>query len=129
MLLVDTSVLILTSRSDVSLEELFPFDEFAICLPIVQEVLQGTRNERVFRLVRDSLLALPILENPMSEDVFVEAAHIYHTGRKLGFTIRSANDCLIAACAIRAAVPLLHADRDFDTIARFTSLEARNVMQ
>jgi predicted nucleic acid-binding protein len=31
-------------------------------------------------------------------------------------------DCLIGAIAIRADVPLLHADADFDLLARHTSL-------
>ncbi len=31
-------------------------------------------------------------------------------------------DCLVAAIAIRADVPVLHADRDFDTLARHTDL-------
>ncbi len=44
-----------------------------------------------------------------------------------GFTIRSPFDCLIAACAIRNGVSLLHSDRDFNTIARFTRLQSRYV--
>ena len=31
-------------------------------------------------------------------------------------------DCLIAAHGIRREVPLLHADRDFDALARHTPL-------
>ena len=41
--------------------------------------------------------------------------------------IRSSVDCLIAACAIRNGVPILHSDRDFDAIARFTPLQSRYV--
>ena len=32
-------------------------------------------------------------------------------------------DCLIAAVAIRADVPVLHRDGDFDVLARHTELE------
>ena len=35
-----------------------------------------------------------------------------------GLPVRSANDCLIAACAIEANEPLLARDRDFAQIAR-----------
>ena len=63
----------------------------------------------------------------MSIEVFEEAAEIYRTGRVTGFTIRSPYDCLIAAVAIRNAIELLHSDRDFNTIARFTRLQSRYV--
>jgi predicted nucleic acid-binding protein len=73
------------------------------------------------------MFALILVESPLSVEVFEEAAQIYRTGRATGFTIRSALDCLIAACAIRNGVPLLHSDRDFNTIARFTRLQSRYV--
>ncbi len=47
--------------------------------------------------------------------------------RMNGITIRSANDCLIAASAILNRIELLHADRDFDYIAGITNLQARNI--
>jgi predicted nucleic acid-binding protein len=73
------------------------------------------------------LFAAQILESPMPLAVFEEAADIYRTGRAIGFSIRSGHDCLIAAIAIRNAVELLHSDRDFNTIARFTRLQSRYV--
>jgi len=36
--------------------------------------------------------------------------------------VRRLIDCLIAAVAIRADVPVLHADTDFDVLARRTAL-------
>ena len=42
---------------------------------------------------------------------------LYARCRWQGITIRSPNDCLIAACAVEAGEPLLHADRDFERIA------------
>ena len=50
------------------------------------------------------------------------AALLYARCRWRSITIRSPNDCLIAACAIEAEQPLLHADRDFERIA---SIEPR----
>jgi predicted nucleic acid-binding protein len=32
------------------------------------------------------------------------------------------NDCLIAAVAMRADLPVLHADKDFDALAEHTAL-------
>jgi hypothetical protein len=40
-----------------------------------------------------------------------------------GARVRKLIDCLIAAVAIRADVPVLHADADFDALARYTPLQ------
>ncbi|HYM59567.1 MAG TPA: PIN domain-containing protein [Thermoanaerobaculia bacterium] len=129
MVLVDTSVWIDVFRPDgLVLEHYVPFDEVATCLPIIQEVLQGFRREDAFRKAYTSLFALPLLEAPLEADLFVHAAQLYRTGRSAGFTIRSSVDCLIAACAIRHGIQVLHNDRDFDAIAKFSPLEARNVV-
>jgi hypothetical protein len=37
--------------------------------------------------------------------------------------VRTLIDCLIAAIAVGAGVPLLHADADYDVLARHTALE------
>ena len=42
--------------------------------------------------------------------------------RREGETVRKLMDCLIAAIAIRAGVPILHNDADFDALARHTEL-------
>lgn len=78
--------------------------------------------------MRNTFIEMRKVEDPMSFDAFLKAAEIYRLLRIKGFTIGSPNDCLIAACAIRNEVPLLHADRDFDVIARFTLLQAKNVL-
>jgi predicted nucleic acid-binding protein len=52
-----------------------------------------------------------------------DAAAIYRTCRRAGETIRSLNECLIAAIAIRNDVPVLHHDRDFEVIVRHTPLK------
>ncbi len=52
-----------------------------------------------------------------------EAAAIFRTCRRAGATIRSLNDCLVAAIAIRNGVPVLHNDRDYDVIARYSELQ------
>jgi predicted nucleic acid-binding protein len=104
-----------------------PLSEIAICPPIIQEVLQGIRDEYFHAAARLLLRSLTQLESPMSIDVFEEAASIYRTGRAIGVSIRSPLDCLIAACALRNGVAVLHSDRDFETIARFTRLQSRYV--
>lgn len=102
-------------------------DEVVTALPIVQEVLQGFGDERAFSKARTAMLALPIVESPMSDDVFVEAAQLYRSARRSGITIRSSVDCLIAACAVRHGLPVLHVDRDYDALSRVSSLQSRSV--
>ena len=126
MVLADTSIWIADAARPGFLELNVDIRELAVCPPVIQEVLQGARPER-YTAVRRTLLEAKMIEAPVSLEVFEEAAEIYRTGRAIGFSIRSAFDCLIAACAIRNDVPLVHSDRDFNTIARFTRLQSRYV--
>lgn len=52
-----------------------------------------------------------------------KAAEIYRGCRAFGETVRSLNDCLIAAIAIRNGARILHRDRDYDTIAKHFPLQ------
>ncbi len=96
---------------------------FATCGLIIQEVLQGVRDEGAGKQFREAFLDLPRLCDPTPAETFLEAAEIYRIGRRKGYTIRSSADCLIASIAIRSKVPLWHRDRDFKSISRFTSLD------
>ena len=128
MWLVDTSVWVETfRRGGPALDPLLPFDEVVTAPPIVQEVLQGFDDARAFAVARDAMLALPAIEAPLDVARFIEAAEIYRSARRLGITLRSSVDCLIAACAIRHGVGVLHVDRDFDAIARVAPLVSRRI--
>lgn len=48
--------------------------------------------------------------------------HCNRRCHRAGGTLRKLIDCLIGAVAIRADVPILHADADFDVIAHHSSL-------
>jgi predicted nucleic acid-binding protein len=111
----------------VDLERVVDFDEVVTCLPVLQEVLQGFDDERAYRLAREALLALPVVESPLGEEVFLEAVRLYRAARRGGLTIRSSVDCLIAACALRNDLAVLHHDRDFDHLARIAPVEVRSV--
>lgn len=100
-------------------------EDVVTCLPIVQEVLQGFRDERAYRIARAAMAAMPIVDSPLPRERFDDAVELYRSCRKRGLTIRSGVDCLIAASAIRHALPILHIDRDYDQIARVSMLEAR----
>jgi predicted nucleic acid-binding protein len=128
VVLVDTSVWIEMFRPHgVRLEDVVHFDDVVTCLPVVQEVLQGFGDERAYIVARDAMHALPIVESPLPRERFDEAVGLYRTARRAGLTIRSGVDCLIAACAIRHGLAVLHNDRDFDQLARVSPLVSRRL--
>jgi predicted nucleic acid-binding protein len=104
-----------------------PLDEVVTCLPVIQEVLQGFLDDRPYRIAREAMFAFPIIESPLTGTVFEEAAQLYRTARRAGVTVRSGTDCLIAACAIRHGLPVLHDDRDYSLLAKVSPLEERRI--
>jgi predicted nucleic acid-binding protein len=94
----------------------------AVTEVVVGEVLAGARSTsevetlgallRNFRLLRLGGLA-----------GYEEAAALSRACRAAGEPIGSITDALIAVPAIRARVPVLHCDADFDKLARHTPLE------
>ena len=128
MTLVNTSVWVAVFRAarPLDLERLVPFDDVVTCLPVVQEVLQGFRDQRAFNVARRSMLALPLVESPLGEPVFSTAIDLYRSARRAGLTVRSSANCLIAACALRNDLEVLHLDRDFVALSRVSPLRQRS---
>jgi predicted nucleic acid-binding protein len=93
--------------------------------PVVLEVLAGGRDEDHARQLRRLLWRCDFLP-PVRLDDHEEAARVYRRCRRAGATIRSTTDCLIAAVAIRAGVPVLAVDRDFARIAQHSDLVLAN---
>ena len=89
-------------------------------------MLQGFRDARAFRIARESMKSLPSVESPLAAEVVEEAVDLYRRARHAGLTIRSSVDCLIAACAIRHDLEVLHHDRDFEMLATLSPLRVRN---
>jgi predicted nucleic acid-binding protein len=129
VILVDTSVWIEVFRAGTKLRllEHVSFDEVVTCLPVVQEVLQGFRDETAYRTAHTAMFSLPVVESPLSAAVFEDAVRLYRTARKAGRTVRSSVDCLIAACALRHDLEVIHRDRDFGALATVSSLRHRRV--
>lgn len=90
---------------------------------VVMEVLAGARDDdhrdRLRRLLaRCEHVALGGLDD------FEAAADLFRACRAGGETVRALTDCLIAVVALRESLLVLHADRDFDVLARHTGLRA-----
>jgi predicted nucleic acid-binding protein len=95
--------------------------EIATCHPIRMEVLAGARDEHHLSDLRGLLARGSLL--PTAATDYEDAAALYRVCRGQGETVRKLIDCLIAAIAIRTSATLLHADRDFEVLARHTSLQ------
>ena len=94
--------------------------EIATCHPIRMEVLAGARDDRHLNDLRRLLARASIV--PVKATDYEEAAALFRVCRRAGETVRKLIDCLIAAVAIRADIPLLHADGDYEVLARHTAL-------
>lgn len=94
-----------------------------IILPIVmQEILKGIENDRLFITIKENLEGLEEFDyDPYS--IAIKSAQLYRSLRQKGITINKINDCLIAAICIEYDIPLFHNDKDFDNIAKHTSLK------
>jgi predicted nucleic acid-binding protein len=95
--------------------------DIAVTEPVIMELLAGARTATELRATRSRLLAFPMLR---VEDLvtYERASAVWRACRLAGEPVRNTIDCLIAAVAIREDASVLHADRDFDVIARHTDL-------
>ena len=96
---------------------------FGINSLIFQEVLQGAKSEKEYRLLRQYLETQRFYHPKDPIDSFAKAARIYFKCRRKGVTIRSTIDCIIAQTAMEHDLFLLHSDNDFDAMANVVPLK------
>ena len=97
----------------------------AVTEVVVAELLAGASDELVPSL-RAQLLGLRVLRLRGLRD-YEAAAALSRACRLGGESVRKLSDCLIAVPAIRAGATILHADRDFEKLARHTPLRLEPV--
>jgi predicted nucleic acid-binding protein len=120
--LVDTSVWVdyLNNRTNAQVayfEKSITQFQVCVCPQIVQEVLQGIRNDESHLKAKRYILDLMMLQaDPV--DAAIGSADLYRFLRKRGVTIRSANDTVVAWFAINFNTVLLHNDKDFEAIRK-----------
>jgi predicted nucleic acid-binding protein len=85
---------------------------------VYQELLQGARNDKEYKLLKEYLNTLPFYELRYGKQSFENAAILYTNCRKKGITIRSTLDLLIAEIAIENDLYLLHDDNDFENLSK-----------
>jgi predicted nucleic acid-binding protein len=86
---------------------------------ILQEILDGVRNEEQFIKLTEYFSVFPLLE--VDRQDYVEASRLRNHCRSKGVQAGPA-DFLIAAACIRWDYPLLTADGDFNLIAKHSRL-------
>jgi predicted nucleic acid-binding protein len=124
LILVDTSAWVEFLRDTGSpvctkVDELLD-GEIATCDPIRMEILAGARDENHLNDLRRLLARASVID--LASGDYENAAALYRTCRRRGENVRKLIGCLIGAVAVRADVPVLQADSDFDVLARHTSL-------
>lgn len=119
MLLLDSSVWIEVLQSRIRLADLpGPPEQWAITQPVSMEVLAGARDsERVGS--RLNALVLRGIDPARDYDA---AAVLFRSARRTGLTVRSLNDCLIAAVAVRLGDTVVHRDADFEALRAVSDL-------
>ena len=126
-IIVDSSVWIdffngISNKSVEVLKNIMLADVIVIPPIIVQEILQGIKEKKLLATIEDAILGFQFLNYDMYEAAF-EAAELYRSLRSKGVTVRSSNDCLIAWLCLSNNFPIHHNDKDFDNIAKHTSLK------
>ena len=129
MILIDTSAWIEFLRNTQSpvcerVDTLLA-SRIATCDAVRMEVLAGARDQEHLEQLRRLLARATLL--PTESIDFDTAAAVYRSCRSQGKTVRKLIDCLIAAVAVRANVPVLHMDQDFTAIAAATDLRIDDV--
>lgn len=117
MILVDTSVWIdylngVQNRHTDTLDAGIVESSVGMGDLIFLEILQGIRDDRQYRLTRQTLLTLGRMEM-FGEGMPDKCADNYRVLRKKGITIRKTTDVIIATFCIERRMPLLFLDRDF----------------
>ena len=128
MIIVDTSVLVdlFRGRSTGAVRTLELLEQqaepFAIPAICCQELLQGARDAREWRLLFGYLETQTWVGIRYERESHVAAARIFYDCRRKGVTVRSSIDCLIAQIVLEHDGELLHDDCDFESIRRVRPL-------
>jgi len=125
--IIDTSIWVnyFNSVKDKKAElvnQLIDSNEVIVLPVILQETLQGIKENKIFTLTKELMLSYHYISIDVVHSA-IRSAELYRFLRQKGITIMKPNDCLIAAICIDNGIPLFHNDRDFDSIAKYTSLK------
>jgi predicted nucleic acid-binding protein len=126
--LVDTSVWAQKENPRIKpwFDEALVRGDLAICDQIALEILAGATSPTLYRDTRNDLRGVPWLR--MDADDWRRALEVYDLLEERGTNTRRGvkiADLLIAACAERHELQIVHYDNDFETIASVTGQATR----
>jgi len=84
------------------------------------ELLNGARDEKEWERLRRLLGSEVLLDLP--EGAWLAGAQIVFDLRRRGHTLMNVFDCLIAQTALAHDLDIIHADKDFEAIAKVRPL-------
>ena len=91
---------------------------------IIMEILRGARSDKDYKMLHQDFLALPQLET--DHYVWEKAWEISYKLRKNGVNV-PLTDTMISTIAIHYGCTLLHSDKHFDMVAKYTELQTGNM--
>jgi predicted nucleic acid-binding protein len=90
---------------------------------VLAEVLRGFERERDAAIAQRLMLDLTVV-NLVGQETALQSAQYYRLLRRMGITVRKTIDTLIATYCIRADLPLLYTERDFDPFVAHLGLRS-----
>jgi predicted nucleic acid-binding protein len=88
---------------------------------ILCEILQGTRSDREFRVLKGAMLQYEVFATG-GREMTIASSENYRLLRKQGSAPRNTIDCWIATFCLREGHALLHRDRDFEPFEKYLAL-------
>jgi hypothetical protein len=132
VILVDTSAWVdflraADTRASQELRRLFTETPKVVACaePVAMELLAGARDELQHRRLQRLVDGLPTLPVDPTLD-FRAASDLFRLARHTGRPVRSLQDCLIAAVALRHEVTLVHKDVDYEVLGEVSALDQRS---
>ena len=131
VILVDTSVWIdyfngLPTPATERLDSLLGREMLLTGDLILAEVLQGFRSERDFERAT-ALMGVLEFQEMLGREIAIASARHYRKLRERGVTVRKTIDVIIGTFCIMRGHELLHADRDFNPMAKHLGLQVVRV--
>ena len=127
MIVVDSSVWIdyfngTESAAADRLDGLLGVTRVAVGDIVLAEVLQGFRDDAQYKIAKQTMTSLPVLEM-LGQAMAIRCAENYRALRERGVTIRKTVDVVIATYCIEHDLPLLFEDKDFLPFVRHLGLK------
>ena len=90
---------------------------------ILTEVLQGFRKDNEYNKAKEIMSTLDCKQMGGYE-IAIESAENYRKLRKKGITVRKTIDVIIGTFCINNNIPLLHDDKDFEPMVKYSGLKS-----